>query len=273
MQIPTQTFTFDANAKSIRDFVLNGKADFNDVFRTDANFAYYVMLCPSDGTNSLYGISFFDLSICDVRDIYYREEGERWWWKEHAHFYVYRREVAYIALGQERINECAATLYIEEDSEEWTRGGDSSSVSARKIGTDFVVSVWRDVVQKWIARAGTLTEQPPQTALPRTPRRGRRPEYDSETMCLAVMEWRELQAQPRRASDLDFDDMLDDAPAKRMTKIEFLANKFNGGDVNNLAVSERKLDRWAEQFDKGAWEIPKEHKKRYEKLKSYKKEL
>ncbi len=104
-------------------------------------------------------------------------------------------------------------------------------------------------------------------------RTGRRPDYDFETMALAVIAWRALQAQPRQATDLDADDMLDDAPAKRMTKIEFLANQFSNGDVNELAVSTRKFDRWAQQFDKGAWEIPKKHKKRYEKLKADKKEL
>jgi hypothetical protein len=125
--------------------------------------------------------------------------------------------------------------------------------------------------------ASARVEQPPapaqEIAPPRPPRTGRRPDYDFETMARAVIAWRVLQAQPRQATDLDADDMLDDAPAKRMTKIEFLANQFNDGDVNELAVSTRKFDYWTQQFDKGAWEIPKRHKKRYEKLKPRKKEL
>lgn len=62
--------------------------------------------------------------------------------------------------------------------------------------------------------------------------------------------------------------MMDDSPAERMTKQEFLANRFSHGDVNNLQVSARRLDYWAAQFDNDSWNIPKKYEKRYKKLKA-----
>ncbi|MBI3741029.1 MAG: hypothetical protein HY257_04655 [Chloroflexi bacterium] len=89
-------------------------------------------------------------------------------------------------------------------------------------------------------------------------------------MYAAVQEWIKLQTgQKRRRAKGDFDDSDEwsDEPSKRTTKTEFLADKFSGGDMNKIAVSPRKFDYWAKQFNTGKWDIPGKRKKKSRKEK------
>lgn len=108
-----------------------------------------------------------------------------------------------------------------------------------------------------------------------TRHRGRQPKYDFETMCQTVLDWYEMRASSSRLdykddSQEDFEDdldVIDKALTRRMTKAEFLANRFNDGAFKDMPVRERKLDYWAKQFETGEWQIPPKLEAKWRKRK------
>jgi hypothetical protein len=109
--------------------------------------------------------------------------------------------------------------------------------------------------------------KPDPLPIPPKRNRGRKPTYTPEVMYEAVRDWRESLTESPRPSRDEFEDDEEWEPSRRMTKDQFLANRFNNGELNNMPVKARNFDKWAENFDSGYWEIPEKYRKQKKKRK------
>lgn len=149
----SQQFTFDANASEVYEFIMGPEQERpRDIEMTDGDFAFVCRLLIGSGNRGLYNITL-GVHVCDGDRIDYTRPNANW--------LVWDKEVAELALFQERPGECKVMLHIETDPQRWQWRDDGPWIVPMSVGTRFVIALWHRLIQDWInqrAAVGTETQ-------------------------------------------------------------------------------------------------------------------
>jgi len=143
-----QEFTFDANAKEVRDYMMVGQVPARVVEMTDAHWAFKGILSFAPAPGALYA-GTITVYVCSGDRVDPTREDATW--------LVWDKEVAEIALRQERPGECKAGLYIETNPLAWYHEESASQpwMVPMAVGTRFLSDFWQSLVQNWLDSRAT----------------------------------------------------------------------------------------------------------------------
>ena len=134
-----QQFIFDDDALYVCQFLMDGGESRTLKLHDDVwAFEGYLSFAPT--AKVLYSI-VISVNISDGKEL--------GWNRDNAIWLVHNKEVAEIALIQEKPKECKGILYIESSQWGWSSDG---SVRSKEVGSRFIGQFWQDSVIGWMTR-------------------------------------------------------------------------------------------------------------------------